>query len=80
MKYDAMKFLSDLFPAKSPILVDSLSAYWQEVFEERAAIKEYHGGLPRKLAEAQSLAETAQRMQADQDREKHNKDLALGIL
>ena len=80
MKYDAVRFLSGLFAAKSPILVDSLSAYWREILAERAAIKEYCGGLTRELAEAQALAETVQRMQADQEREKNEKGLALGIL
>jgi len=66
MRYNALRFLSDLFPARKPILVDSLSAYWREVFDERAAIKEYHGGLPRKLAEAQALAETVERMNVEE--------------
>ena len=66
MKYDAVTFLSGLFPAKSPILVDSLSAYWREVFAERAAIKEYCCGLTRELAEAEALAETVRRMQTEE--------------
>jgi len=67
MKYNATKFLSGLFPVKTPILVDSLSAYWREVFAERAAIKEYCGGMSRELAETQAMAETVHRIQSGDD-------------
>jgi len=51
----------------SDIGVEDLPGDWRVWFEERAAIKEYHGGLPRELAEAQALAETVQQMQDNKE-------------
>ena len=64
MKYDAVKFLSDLFPTRPPRLIDSLSAYWRDIYDERAGIKQYCGEMSRELAETQALAETIQHMQS----------------
>ncbi len=44
---------------------DDLPGDWRCVFEERAAIMEYHGELPRELAEAKALAETVRMMEAE---------------
>ncbi len=44
---------------------DDLPGDWRVWFEERAAIMEYHGGLPREHAEAEALAETVRLMQAE---------------
>ena len=41
---------------------DDLPGDWRCVFEERAAIMEYHGELPRELAEARALDETVRMM------------------
>ncbi len=46
--------------------VDDLPGDWRVEFEERAAIKEYHGGLPRERAEAQALAEVVRLMGEDE--------------
>jgi len=45
--------------------VDDLPGDWRVWFEERAAIKEYHGHLPRELAEAQALTETIEEMRRE---------------
>ncbi|HUS95375.1 MAG TPA: hypothetical protein VMX97_01405 [Hyphomicrobiaceae bacterium] len=42
---------------------DDLPGDWRCWFEERAAIMEYDGGLPRERAEAEALAETIRLMQ-----------------
>ena len=47
------------------IAVDDLPGDWRCVFEERAAIMEYHGELPRELAEAKALTETVRLMEAE---------------
>ena len=41
---------------------DDLPGDWRCVFEERAAIMEDHGELPRELAEAKALDETVRMM------------------
>ena len=46
---------------------DDLPGDWRCVFEERAAIMEYHGNLPRELAEAKALAETVRMMEAEKN-------------
>ncbi len=43
---------------------DDLPGDWRVEFEERAAIMEYDGNLPRERAEAEALAETVRRMRA----------------
>ncbi len=47
------------------IAVEDLPGDWRCVFEERAAIMEYHGELPRELAEAKALDETVRMMEAE---------------
>ena len=44
---------------------DDLPGDWRCIFEERAAIMEYHGELPRELAEVKALAETVRMMEAE---------------
>ena len=46
---------------------DDLPGDWRCVFEERAAIMEYHGELPRELAEAKALTETVQMMENEKN-------------
>jgi hypothetical protein len=45
-----------------------LPADWREVYEERAAIREYDGGLPRELAEHYALLDTFALMRGDAHR------------
>lgn len=42
--------------------VRALPPDWRELYEERAAIKEYDGNMPRELAERSALNEIQQRM------------------
>ncbi len=44
------------------VQADDLPADWRGWFEERAAIMEYEGGLPRARADAEALAETVRLM------------------
>ena len=53
----------ELFAQDDGIDIDDLPGDWRVVFEERAAIMEYHGGLPREHAEAEALKETVEKMQ-----------------
>lgn len=65
MSYNAADFLAELFapaPAEAVIQVEDLDADWRVWFEERAAIIEYDGGLPRELAEAMALVKTIRLM------------------
>jgi len=39
------------------VLPSDLTADWRELWEERAAIREYDGGYPRDVAESLALAE-----------------------
>ena len=47
------------------LAVEDLPGDWRCVFEERAAIMEYHGELPRELAEAKALDETVRMMEEE---------------
>ena len=49
------------------ITMDDLPGDWRCVFEERAAIMEYHGELPRELAEAKALTETVRMMEGEKN-------------
>ena len=49
------------------IAVDDLPGDWRCVFEKRAAIMEYHGELPKELAEAKALEETLRLMEAEKN-------------
>jgi hypothetical protein len=74
MRYDAVAFLESLFrspasedpdpaPASVPgIGPDDLPGDWRVEWEERAAIMEYDGGLPREHAEVAALNEIIRRM------------------
>jgi hypothetical protein len=65
MRFDAVAFLEGLFkPAPGPAFED-LSVEWREVYEERAAIREYDGGLPRELAEHYALLDTLALMRGE---------------
>jgi hypothetical protein len=44
---------------------DDLHGEWRARFEERAAIMEYDGNMPRSQAEAKALEDTLQQMQAE---------------
>ena len=57
------------YELSSGIMVDDLPGDWRCVFEERAAIMEYHGELPRELAEAKALTETVRLMAVRRDEE-----------
>ncbi len=46
------------------LLPTGLPEAWREYYEERAAIREFHGGQAREHAEAEALAETVERMRA----------------
>ncbi len=48
--------------------IDDLPVDWRLWFEERAAIKEYDGGMSRELAEAEALAETVALMRQAEGR------------
>jgi hypothetical protein len=61
MRYDAVAFLESLFRLPD-IRVEDLDPDWRVEWEERAAIMEYEGGLPRERAEAAALAEIVGRI------------------
>jgi hypothetical protein len=62
--YDAEEFLEGLFrpeaapPGVPTVGPDDLPPDWRLFWEERAAVREYDGGLPREHAEAAALADT----------------------
>jgi hypothetical protein len=60
-----------------PLGPDDLPGDWRVWFEERAAIMEYDGGLPRELAEAEALAETVREMQKDATRRGGRRNLGF---
>jgi hypothetical protein len=68
MNYDAAEFLESLFrpaddlPAIPGISPDDLPPDWRYAWEERAAIMEYGGGLPKEHAETAALADTLEVM------------------
>ena len=78
MTYNALIFLQDLFrpdalrhdpaPDLQGAGIEDLPGDWRVWFEERAAIMEFDGGLPRERAEAEALAETIRTMQRDNRR------------
>lgn len=45
-----------------------LSPYWQELYEERAGIKEFDGKMPRVTAEKLAMLEIEGLMRAEQGR------------
>lgn len=72
MRYDALAFLENLFLEPAPgapeslppadpdhaIMPGDLPPDWYERWEERAAIMEYDGKMPKEHAEAAALADT----------------------
>ena len=58
MAFDAADFLAGLFGSTTLISPNALPDDLRDAYEERAAIMEYDGGLPRERAEAAALAET----------------------
>lgn len=78
MSYNAAEFLERLFrseaasdhtagPVAAALLAlapEDLPAEWHFLWDERAAIMEYDGELPRERAEALALAEIRRLMQA----------------
>ena len=63
MEYNAIIFLEGLFEPTMSLDPDDLPGDWRCVFEERAAMREFHGEqLPRELAEAKALDETVRMM------------------
>ena len=65
MQYNAVTFLEDLYEPTPWLDPDDLPGDGRCGFEERAAIMEYHGELPRELAEAKALEETVGMMEAE---------------
>ena len=76
MAFDALSFLESLFRA-DPVVVtavpaadttrpeltpDDLPSDWRAEYEERAAIREYDGNMPRELAEHYALLEIIEMM------------------
>ncbi len=59
MKYNAVMFLAGLFKPRPCFLPDDLSEEWRFAYEERAAIMEYCGNIPREEAERRALMEAA---------------------
>jgi hypothetical protein len=49
-------------PRTPGISPDDLHAEWRETYQERAAIRELSGGLPRELAEHYALLDTLELM------------------
>ena len=66
---EIVRRLVQLEPYEQPsgITVDDLPGDWRCEFEERAAIMEYHGELPRELAEAKALEETVRMMEEEKN-------------
>ena len=52
-------------PSIPDLTADDLSEEWRKVYEERAAIREYDGGLPREIAEHHALLDTLALMKAE---------------
>lgn len=71
MRYDAAAFLDSLFrspPGEGPAQVpgmgpDDLPGDWRVEWEERAAIMEFEGKLPRERAEALAMADIIKAME-----------------
>ena len=72
MSYDAVEFLCGLYrpnaaetvePAPAQALTPGdLPVEWWELWDERAAIMEFDGNMPRERAEALALADIVERM------------------
>ncbi len=75
MKKNARAFLESLYAESNstdemdrtspmPRSPDELSSDWRELYEERAAIREFDGGQAREHAEAEAFGEILDRMRA----------------
>jgi len=53
-------------------LREELPAQWHEIWDERSAIMEYEGDLPREQAEAQALKQVLAMMQVEQSKHSPN--------
>lgn len=73
MRYDALTFLRTLFrdaerargpqiPVTSPTRPGDLPLRWRVEWEERAAIREYCGGMPRQEAEEAAFTDVIRMM------------------
>ena len=70
MGYDAVAFLNDLWNPPALPGPDDLPGDWRVAWEERAAIMEYDGGLPRERAEALAMTDILRQMKAGNAAEK----------
>lgn len=64
MRYDAAAFLELLFKPVAILTPADLPADWYVLWDERAAVMEYDGGLPRERAEHLALVEVTALMRA----------------
>ena len=62
MAFDAATFLASLFRAGRQLCPADLPGDWHDIYEERAAIREYCGNIPRERADALALEETSRQM------------------
>ena len=69
MRYDAAAFLAGLFPADGhpgrhppAVIPEDLPPDWHLAWDERAAVMEFDGGLPRERAEALALTDILKQM------------------
>ncbi len=62
MAFDAATFLASLFCAIPRFRPSELRENLRYAYEERAAIKEFCGNVPRERAEAEALAEVVRTM------------------
>lgn len=62
MRYDVVAFLRALYDPAPDVKPDDLPTAWQDVYHERAAIREDCSGLPRELAEHYALLDTLELM------------------
>ena len=75
MSYDAVEFLCGLYrpdPAEAvepdpaqALTPGDLPVEWWELWDERAAIMEFDGNMPRERAEALALADIVERMKRE---------------
>ena len=65
--------------AAPEIGVDDLPGDWRVEFEERAAIKEYDGRLPRERAEAEALADILCQIKAAKEKNEKALDNRPGV-
>jgi hypothetical protein len=69
MRYDAIAFLESLFTPVD-LTSDHLPGDWHIIWDERAAIMENDGGLPRELAEHFARLEVHKQMACSGDAHK----------